>query len=79
MPLAITFKSDHCPKGLLGMLVSYLMNPEKNQEVTFDLLEDNIYQDQVSLLIHSTEDVDEVCLKSYLSYLKSLYFWTILL
>ena len=70
VPLAVTFKSGHCPKGLLGMLVSYLLNPEKDQEVIFDLLEDNIYQDQVSLLVHSTEDVDEVCLKSHLSHLE---------
>ena len=69
VPLAVTFMSGHCPKGLLGMLVSYLLNPEKDREVTFDLLEDNIYQDQVSLLVHSTEDVDEVCLKSHLSHL----------
>ena len=74
VPLAITFKSGHCPKGLLGMLISYLMNPEKNQEVTFDLLEDNIYQDQVSLLVHSTQDVAEVCLKSHLSHLEVTIF-----
>ena len=74
VPLAVTFKSGHCPKGLLGMLVSYLMNPEKDQEVIFDLLEDNIHQDQVSLLVHSTEDVDEVCLKSHLSHLEVTLF-----
>ena len=74
VPLAITFKSGHCPKGLLGMLISYLMNPEKDREVTFDLLEDNIYQDQVSLLIRSTQDVDEVCLKSHLSHLEVTIF-----
>ena len=74
VPLAITFKSGHCPKGLLGMLISYLMNPEKNREIIFDLLEDNIYQDQVSLLVHSTEDMDEVCLKSHLSHLEVTIF-----
>ena len=74
VPLAITFKSGHCPKGLLGMLISYLMNPEKDREVTFDLLEDNIYQDQVSLLVRSTQDVDEVCLKSHLSHLEVTIF-----
>ena len=56
------------------MLVSILLNPEKDQEVIFDLFEDNIYQDQVSLLVHSTEDVDEVCLKSYLSHLEVTIF-----
>ena len=74
VPLTITFKSSHCPKGLSGRLVSYLMDPEKDREVIFDLLEDNIYQDQVSLLVHSTEDVDEVCLKSHLSHLEVTIF-----
>ena len=72
--LAITFQQGHCPKGLLGMLVSHLMSPEMNQEFTFDLLEDNIHQDQVSLLVHSTEDVDEICLKRHLSHLEVTMF-----
>ncbi len=69
-PLAITFQLGHCPKGLFGMLISYLLNPERNQELTFDLLEDRIYQDQISLQVSSTEDVDQICLRSFISHLE---------
>ncbi len=68
-PLVISFNLGHCPKGLFGMLITYLMNPETNQDLTFDLLEDQIYQDQVSLLVNSSEHVDRLCLKSHLSHL----------
>ncbi len=69
-PLAVTFKLGHCPKGLFGMLISYLLNPEGDQTLTFDLLEDRIYQDQVSLRVNSSEDVDQICLRSHLSHLE---------
>ncbi len=69
-PLAITFKLGHCPKGLFGMLISYLLNPEGDQTLTFDLLEDHIYQDQVSLRVNSSVDVDQICLRSHLSHLE---------
>ncbi len=69
-PLAITFKLSHCPKGLFGMLISFLLCPEGNQELTFDLLEDHIYQDQISLLVSSSEDVDQICLRSCISHLE---------
>ncbi len=68
--LAITFQLGHCPKGLFGMMITYLLNPEVRQELTFDLSEDHIYQDQVSLLVNSSEDVDIICLRSHLSYLE---------
>ncbi len=66
-PLAVTFKLGHCPKGLFGMLISYLLCSEGSQELTFDLLEDCIYQDQVSLRVSSSEDVDQICLRSHIS------------
>ncbi len=69
-PLAVTFKLGHCPQGLFGMLISYLLNPEGDQNLTFDLLEDQIYQDQVSLRVNSSEDVDHICLRSHLSHLE---------
>ncbi len=52
------------------MLISYLLCPEGNQEFTFDLLEDRIYQDQVSLRVSSSEDVDQICLRSRISHLE---------
>ncbi len=69
-PLAITFKLGHCPNGLFGMLISYLLNPEGDQNRSFDLLEDRIYRDQVSLRVNSLEDVDQICLRSNLSHLE---------
>ncbi len=69
-PLAVTFKLGHCPKGLFAMLISYLLNPEGDHTLTFDLLEDQIYQDQVSLRVNSSEDVDQICLRSHLSHLE---------
>ncbi len=69
-PLAITFKLGHCPKGLFGMLISYLLNPEGHQNLTFDLLEDQIYQDQVSLRVNSSEDEDQIYVRSHLSHLE---------
>ncbi len=69
-PLAITFKLGHCPKGLFGMLISFLLNPEGDQTLTFDLLEDQIYQDQVSLRVNSSVDMDQICLRSHLSHLE---------
>ena len=69
-PLAVTFQLGHCPKGLFGMVISYLLNPEGDQNLTFDLLEDEIYQDQVSLRVNSSEDVDQICIRSHLSHLE---------
>ncbi len=46
------------------------MSPEGDQELVFDLLEDQIYQDQVSLQVCSSEDVDRICLRSHLSHLE---------
>ncbi len=69
-PLAVTFKLGHCPKGLFGMLISFLLNPEGDQTLTFDLLEDQIYQDQVSLRVNSSVDMDQICLRSHLSHLE---------
>jgi len=66
-PLAICFHLDHCPKGLFGVLISHLLWPDDNREVSFDLLEDKIYQDQVSLRVYSPEDVDKITLKLHLS------------
>ena len=69
-PLGISFRLGHCPKGLFAMLISHLLNPDEDSDFSFDLVEDAIYQDQVSLLVHSTEDVDEVTLTKHNSHLE---------
>ena len=57
MPLAVKFKCKHCPKGLFGVLVTHLMNPEADERegsaISFTLREDKIFKDQVSFYVKS--------------------------
>jgi len=69
-PLAICFQLGHCPQGLFGVLISYLLSPDKSHEVSFDLSEDKIYLDKISLLVSSLEDIDEICLKKCPSHIE---------
>ena len=69
-PLSICFQLGHCPQGLFGVLISHLVSPDKSHEFSFDLSEDKIYQDQVSLLVNSFEDIDEITLKIHLSHIE---------
>ena len=69
-PLCICFQLGHCPQGLFGVLISHLVNPDTKHEFSFALSEDKIYQDQVSLEVNSSEDVDEISLKRYLSHIE---------
>ena len=66
-PLAICFELGHCPQGLFGVLISHLMSPDKSHDFSFDLSEDKIYQDQVFLLVSSSEEVDQISLERHLS------------
>ena len=68
--LAICFKLGHCPQGLFGVLISHLVSPVKSHKVSFDLSENMIYQDQVVLLVSSSEDRDEMSLKKHLSHIE---------
>ena len=73
-PLCVCFQLGHCPQGLFGVLISHLVRPNESHECSFDLSEDKIYQDQVSLLVNSSEDVDEIALKRHLSHIEvSMY------
>ena len=68
--LCIWFQLGHCPQGLFGVLISHLVNPDESHEFSFELSEDRIYQDQVYLLVNSSEDVDEISLKRHLSHIE---------
>ena len=74
LPLLFKFKSDHCPKGIFGVLTTHLMTPEKaeSEEVgtTFILIHDKIFKDQVSFEVHSPWDQDEMSLKVYSTHLE---------
>ena len=65
-PLAIRFELGHCPQGSLGVHLS----PAKSLTYSFDLSEDKIYQDQVVLLVSSSEDRNEMSLKRHLSHIE---------
>ena len=69
-PMTISFQLGHCPQGLFGVLISHLVNPDESHKFSFDLSEERIYQDQVSLLVNSSEDVDEISLKKHLSHIE---------
>ena len=67
LPLSVQFRCSHCPKGLFGVLVTHLMTPVPDQQpishTSFMLMEDKIFKDQVSFIVSSYSDRDEVSLK----------------
>ena len=74
-PLVICFQLGHCPQGLFGVLISHLVSSEEiHSNISFDLSDDKIYQDQVTLLVNSCEDVDEISLKKHLSHIEITMF-----
>ena len=74
-PLYVKFECKHCPKGLFGVLVTHLMTPESpNAHISFTLIEDKIFKDQVSFEVHSYADQDEVSCKIFPSYLEVKFF-----
>ena len=69
-PLAIHFELGHCPQGLFGVLISHLVSPAKSHKFSFNLSEDKVYQDQVVVLVSSSEDRDEMSLMMHLSHIE---------
>jgi len=56
-PLAITFKSSCCPKGVFGMTVCFFMSKEQEKNSsTFTLEKENIFRDLVCFNMHSSDD-----------------------
>ena len=56
-PLAITFKSSYCPKGVFGMTVCHFMsNKIKENTVTFSLDKESIYKHLVCLRVYSLDE-----------------------
>ena len=73
--LAIGFKCHHCPKGLFGTIVCHFMRQEisknQGQVVTFSLLKDGIFKDQVCWEVHKSREIQgTVSLKMNLSHIK---------
>ncbi len=58
-PLYIRFGCHYCPKGLFGVLVTYLMSLEEetsSSTLNLELKEDKVSKDQVSFEVESGED-----------------------
>ena len=74
-PLCICFELGHCPQGLFGVLISHLVNPDETCDILFELIEDEIYQDQISLQVKSADvDEDQVTLKKHLSHIEVIMY-----
>ena len=76
LPLSVQFKCEHCPKGLFGVLVTYLMaiTEDSSGQTTFALMKEKIFRDQISFEVHSHSDEDEMTLKAFLSHLEIHFF-----
>lgn len=77
LPLAVKFQCCHCPKGVFGVLVTHLMAPEpskQNRSITFTLIQDKIFKDQVSFEVITSGFHDEMSIKVYSSHLDVNFF-----
>ena len=73
--LAIGFMCHHCPKGLFGTIVCHFMSQEisknQGQDVTFSLLKDSIFRDQVCWKVYKSREIQgTVSLKMNLSHIE---------
>ena len=76
--LAIGFKCHHCPKGLFGTIVCHFMSQEisknQGQDVTFSLLKDSIFRDQVCWKVYKSCEIQgTVFLKMSLSHIEVIF------
>ena len=71
LPLYVKFQCRHCPKGVFGVLVTHLMTPEQNDtNITFSLIQDKIYRDQVTFDVTCNGFHDEMSINVYSSHIK---------
>ncbi len=58
-PFYIRFGRGYCPKGLFGVLVTYLMSPEETAKakLRLEFEQDKVSKDQVSFKVESGEDI----------------------
>ena len=73
--IAICFKCHHCPKGLFGTIVCHFMSQaiskNQGQDVTFSLLKDSIFKDQVCWKVYKSREIQgTVSLKMNLSHIE---------
>ena len=74
LPLHVKFQCHHCPKGVFGVLVTHLMNPDVSKQndtsTTFSLIQNKIFRDKVTFDVTCNGFQDEVSLKVYSSHLE---------
>ena len=74
LPLHVKFHCHHCPKGVFGVLVTHLMNPDVSKQndtnTTFSLVQDKIYRDQVTFDVTCNGFRDEMSISVNSSWLK---------
>ena len=74
LPLHVKFQCRHCPKGVFGVLVTHLMNPDVNKlndtNTTFSLVQNEIYRDQVTFDVTCNGFRDEMSISVHSSWLK---------
>ena len=74
LPLSVKFQCLHCPKGVFGVLVTHLMNPDISKKndtnTTFSLVQDKIFRDQVTFDVTCNGFHDEMSISVYPSYLE---------
>ena len=74
LPLYVKFQCHHCPKGVFGVLVTHLMNPDVSKQndtnTTFSLVQDKIYRDQVTFDVTCNGFCDEISISVNSSHLK---------
>ena len=58
-PLAITFKCGHCPKGIFGVLVHYILDHERKSvhEIEWSVDKSQIFRDQISFHVGPHKEV----------------------
>jgi hypothetical protein len=54
----------------MGVLIAHLMTVVENNGLSFSLIEDKIFKDQVSFEVHSASDQDEISMKFFASYIE---------
>jgi hypothetical protein len=75
LPLSVQFECGHCPNGLFGVLITYLMTTETlDGTINFTLIPDKIFRDQVSFEVHCAAEQDEMALKEFSSHLEIHFF-----
>ena len=74
LPLHVKFQCHHCPKGVFGVLVSHLLAPDVSRKndanITFSLVQDMIFRDQVTFDVTCNDFHDEMSINVYSSHIK---------